>query len=278
MIPKIIHYCWFGGNPLPELAQKCIESWKKYCPDYEIKRWDENNFDVNCCDYVCEAYEAKKWAFVSDYARFKILYENGGVYFDTDVELIKNIDDILEKGSFVGLECPSKNSKDKLAAAPGLGIAATPGMGIYKEILNEYDNSHFVKNENGSYKTVVTRFTDILLKYGNIDPNCISIIDEINVYPVEYFCPLNYFTGELKITKNTRAIHHYCASWVDKESKIIFKIRKNYCSKGGISKALGNIVIFVLKSVRKVRMMGIKGSIKYIWHKHSNANKDEEFG
>ena len=98
-IPKIIHYCWFGGNPLPELAQKCIESWKKYCPDYEIKRWDETNFDLDCCDYVREAYQEKKWAFVSDYARFKILYEYGGVYFDTDVELIKPIDDIVEKGA-----------------------------------------------------------------------------------------------------------------------------------------------------------------------------------
>ena len=97
MIPKIIHYCWFGGNPLPELAQKCIASWKKYCPDYEIKEWNESNFDLNCCDYVREAYEAKKWAFVSDYARFWILYHEGGVYFDTDVEVLKPIDTIVEK-------------------------------------------------------------------------------------------------------------------------------------------------------------------------------------
>lgn len=80
MIPRVIHYCWFGGNELPESAVKCIESWKKYCPDYEIKEWNESNFDINECDYVREAYEAKRWAFVSDYARFKILYENGGVY------------------------------------------------------------------------------------------------------------------------------------------------------------------------------------------------------
>ena len=104
MIPKIIHYCWFGGNPLPELAIKCIESWKKYLPDYEIKEWNESNFDINCCAYVREAYEAKKWAFVSDYARFWILYQHGGLYFDTDVELIKSIDDLIVKGAFMGCE------------------------------------------------------------------------------------------------------------------------------------------------------------------------------
>ena len=131
MIPKIIHYCWFGGNPLPELAQKCIESWRTYCPDYEIKRWDETNFDVNCCDYVRKAYEVKMWAFVSDYARFKILYENGGVYFDTDVELIKPIDDLLAKGSFMGLE-----ESDKVFVAPGLGLAANPGLDLTEELLD----------------------------------------------------------------------------------------------------------------------------------------------
>ena len=94
MIPKVIHYCWFGGNPLPNIAVKCINSWKKYFPDYEIIEWNESNFDLFSCDYCREAYDAKKWAFVSDYARFKILYEHGGVYFDTDVEVIKSMDDI----------------------------------------------------------------------------------------------------------------------------------------------------------------------------------------
>lgn len=104
MIPKVIHYCWFGGNPLPNIAVKCINSWKKYFPDYEIIEWNESNFDLFSCDYCREAYDAKKWAFVSDYARFKILYEHGGVYFDTDVEVIKSMDDILQKGAFIGRE------------------------------------------------------------------------------------------------------------------------------------------------------------------------------
>ena len=104
MIPRIIHYCWFGGNQLPELAQKCIESWKKYFPDYEIKEWNESNFDLNCCDYVKEAYTAKKWAFVSDYARFWILYNYGGLYFDTDVEVIRDMSEIVNRGAFMGCE------------------------------------------------------------------------------------------------------------------------------------------------------------------------------
>lgn len=103
MIPKVIHYCWFGGNPLPKSAQKCIALWRKYLPDYEIKEWNENNFDVNIIPYTAEAYKAKKYAFVSDYARFWILYKYGGLYFDTDVEVIKNMDDIISKGPFMGL-------------------------------------------------------------------------------------------------------------------------------------------------------------------------------
>ena len=119
MIPKIIHYCWFGGNPLPASALKCIESWRKYCPDYEIKEWNESNYDVNKIRYSSQAYQAKKYAFVSDYARFDILYQWGGLYFDTDVEVIRPIDDILAKGAFLGLETSE-------TVNPGLGMAVSP--------------------------------------------------------------------------------------------------------------------------------------------------------
>lgn len=262
MIPKIIHYCWFGGKPLPELAQKCIESWKKNCPGYEIKRWDETNFDINCCDYVREAYEAKMWAFVSDYARFKILYENGGVYFDTDVELIKPIDDIIAKGSFMGLE-----KSNKAYTAPGLGLAVNAGLGLAKEVLDSYHNSHFEKDENGSYETVVTRVTNIILKHGDINRDKITEIAGITIYPPEYFCPLNYYTGEMNITENTRSIHHYMASWVIPESRAILSVKKKLCSKGGIPKVIGNILVFILRAIRKIRNVGIKKSLEYIWNK-----------
>ena len=101
MIPKTTHYMWFGGNPLPESTKKYIESWKKFCPDYEIKQWDETNFDVHSCKYVEEAYNAKKWAFVSDYARFNALYQDGGIYLDTAVEMIKPLDDFLSEDGFI---------------------------------------------------------------------------------------------------------------------------------------------------------------------------------
>ena len=233
MIPKIIHYCWFGGNPLTELANKCIESWKKYCPDYEIRRWDETNFDVNCCDYVREAYEAKMWAFVSDYARFKILYENGGVYFDTDVELIRPINDIVAKGSFMGLE-----KSEEIYVATGLGLAADAGLPLFEEILDDYHHSHFEKDTNGAYETVVTRVTDIVLKHGDIQPNEISDVAGITIYPPEYFCPLNYYTGEMKITENSRSIHHYMASWLNKTQKRILSIKKRFANHPRFAKLL----------------------------------------
>lgn len=130
MIPHVIHYCWFGGKPLPKSALKCISSWKKYFPDWEIKQWNEENFDINSIPYTREAAERGKWAFVSDYARFWILYHHGGVYFDTDVEVIRPMDDIIEGGAFMGFE------KD----CNSIGIAAGLGMGANKKLGNFYSN------------------------------------------------------------------------------------------------------------------------------------------
>lgn len=147
MIPKVIHYCWFGGNPLPQLAQKCIESWKKNLPNYEIKQWNENNFDINIIPYTSEAYKAKKYAFVSDYARLWILYKYGGLYFDTDVEIIKPLDCIIKKGPFMGIE--KYDGTGIPAVAPGLGLGANPGLWLYAELLDLYSNIHFI-NQDGT--------------------------------------------------------------------------------------------------------------------------------
>ena len=205
MIPKIIHYCWFGGKPLPTDAKKCIESWKKFFPGYEIKEWNESNFDIGCCDYVKEAYVAKKWAFVSDYARFWILYHEGGLYFDTDVEVIKDMSDIIAQGAFMGCEADNK-------CAPGLGLCATPGLGLYKEILNYYDKIYF-SCEGGITETVVTHTIKILKNHGWIGNGKFERVEGISIYPPEYFCPMDYKTGKLDITPNTRSIHWYMASW-----------------------------------------------------------------
>lgn len=225
MIPKIIHYCWFGGNPLPESAQKCIASWRRFFPDYEINEWNESNFDVNSIPYTRDAYQAKKYAFVSDYARFKILYEFGGVYFDTDVEVIKNMNDIIKRGAFMGIEVPGKNG-DYPLIAPGLGIAVEAGHPIYKKILDCYQDLSFYK-EDGSLnlKTVVKYNTEILQANGLMPTNEPQEIKGIWIYPVDYFNPLDDLTGKLNITPNTHSIHWYSRSWQDSSSFIIWLSR-----------------------------------------------------
>ena len=209
MIPKIIHYCWFGGNPLPELAQKCIASWKKFLPDYKIKEWNERNYDVRKIQYISQAYDAKKYAFVSDYARFDILYQYGGVYFDTDVEVIKDLRPIIQKGAFIGVE---KGTRSLLNA--GLGIASPAASGIYSEILDSYNSEQFVK-EDGSLnlKTVVERVSEIFVKHGFFESDTLQYVADTFIYPSEYFCPKDVLTGELTITQNSCSIHHYDGSW-----------------------------------------------------------------
>ena len=231
MIPKKIHYCWFGRNPLPKLAVKCIESWKKYLPDYEIVEWNEDNFDVNMIPYTKEAYEAKKYAFVSDYARFWILFHFGGIYFDTDVEVIKRLDDIIERGPFMGCEKsvePGATPKSLgvapglgLGVNPGLGLGVNPGLGLYKKILDKYATLHFL-NRDGTLNqsTVVTYTTEILCQYGLKAINEIQCIEEIYIYPKDYFCPKDYKSGKLTITENSVSIHHYDSSWHSKWHKV----------------------------------------------------------
>ena len=244
MIPKKIHYCWFGGNPLPENAKKYIETWKKYCPDYEIIEWNENNFDVNKNQYCKEAYQAKKWAFVSDYARFWILYKHGGIYFDTDVEVLKSLDEIVEKGPFMGCERDGyKTGAAAIAVAPGLGLGVNPGLGLgvnpglglYKEILDLYDTLHF-KNVDGSLnlKTVVQYTTEILVEHGLRNTNQIQKCAGIYIYPKEYFCPQCFETGKIEITQNTYTIHHFEGSWLNTRTKIKLKIRTLLCNIFGV--------------------------------------------
>lgn len=227
MIPKIIHYCWFGRNPLPPLAIKCIESWKKYLPDYDIKEWNEDNFDVNIIPYTQEAYQAKKYAFVSDYARFWILYKYGGIYFDTDVEVIKPLDDIIVRGPFMGCEKDGATGGGSPAVAPGLGLGVNPGLGLYKEILDMYSTLHFIlPNGALNLKTVVQYTTDILCKHGLKNTNQIQEVAGVMIYPKEYFCPITYASGNMCIRNNTYTIHHFAGSWLSDEDKYIKYIKE----------------------------------------------------
>lgn len=212
MIPKVIHYCWFGRGPIPELGIKCIESWEKHMPDYEIKEWNEDNFDVNMIPYTKEAYEAKKFAFVSDFARFWILYHHGGVYFDTDVELLKPLDDIISKGPFMGAESDCIINGVHPAIAPGLGLAAEVGMPIYQKLINYYENTHFIlPNGKINDTTIVFHTTNLLAENGLTTDKSIQIVAGIWIYPKEYFCPKR--NDVITITEHTYSIHHYASSW-----------------------------------------------------------------
>jgi hypothetical protein len=219
MIPKIIHYCWFGRKPLPPLALKCIASWKKYLPDYEIKEWNEDNFDVNAVPYTEQAYAQKKYAFVSDYARFKIMYEYGGVYFDTDVEVVKPLDDIIDKGNFFGLENNDENPD--FTCAPGLGFACIPGLELCKDMVDLYKNLAFCVDGRNNIKTVVQYFSELLLEKGLEPHKGIIEFQDVTIYPSDYFCPKSFENGKIVMTENTRTIHHYAASWLGPKEKFI---------------------------------------------------------
>lgn len=222
MIPKKIHYCWFGGQSLPELAVKCIESWKRHCPDYEIIQWNETNYHLDDCVYVREAYEAGKWAFVSDYVRLDVIFREGGIYLDTDVEVIRSLDSLLNQKCFFAEETTS-------TVGTGLGFGSEKGNKVIEEMLFEYKGKHF-KLAEGIYDTTPCprRNTEVLLRYGyqysalNIWSN-----DNITVYPPEFFCPMDSVTGELTITPNTYSIHHYSALWIsDGEKQLEQEISK----------------------------------------------------
>ncbi len=214
MIPKKIHYCWFGEKPLPKISKKCIASWKKYCPDYEITEWNENNFDVNCCDYTREAYQAKQYAFVSDVARLHALINYGGIYMDIDHEILKPIDSFLRYNAFCGFMA------DKYI---GLGIlGSVPNLDILKEYLDQYNSSHFIK-ENGEFdKTSINvTFEQRCRKYGFDGNNTFQIIRDISFFPSEYFYPKNPLTQKTKITENTYTMHHFYSSWYKFKMKFI---------------------------------------------------------
>ncbi|MGM9845184.1 MAG: glycosyltransferase family 32 protein [Muribaculaceae bacterium] len=214
MIPHTIHYCWFGRNPLPQSAQRCIASWRKFLPDYKIVEWNEDNFDVNAIAYTRQAYAAGKWAFVSDYARFKILHDHGGIYFDTDVEVIAPLDDIIAAGPFMGYEV-EPSGKNVGSVNPGLGLGVAPGLALYAEILDFYAGHHFLKPDGSpNLTTVVTYTTDILIKHGLQPRPGKQTVAGVTIYPKDYFNPLDDNTGRLRKTANTRTIHWYSKTWL----------------------------------------------------------------
>lgn len=217
IIPKKIHYCWFGGNTKSELLVKCIKTWEKHFPNYEIIEWNEENYDVTKHAYMKEAYECGKWAFVSDYARLDVIYQHGGIYFDTDVEVLKNFEHLIQTNGYLCFE-NTTNKPDRKTVATGLGFAAPPNNKVIEALLKEYDGVHFLVGDTIDMTTCPVRNTSALVKLGLKRDGTMQQIEDIIIYPFEFFCGYDIINNRERITENTYTIHHYAASWRGKPS------------------------------------------------------------
>ena len=217
MIPKIIHYCWFGGKPLPRNAKNYIESWKKNLPDFEIIEWNESNSNIDICQFCREAYNNSCFAYVSDVIRLVALYEHGGVYLDTDVQSLKPIDEFLECDAFVSFE-------NEALLGTGV-IGAKKGSEFIKDFLEIYKSKKFSNNTRDSSLTNTVIAKEILEKKGIVFNNKRQQIkDYIDIYPSEYFSAKNSHTGIVRITKNTFFIHHFAASWFTPRQQFNYRV------------------------------------------------------
>ena len=220
MIPKVIHYCWFGRGKMPKLAEICIASWKKHLPEYELHLWNEDTFDVNSNLFTKQAYESRKFAFVTDYVRLYALHKHGGIYMDTDVEVLKNMDYFLQFPAFSGFE-------DEINIPTGLMSSVKGGKWI-EYLLSYYDKRAFIKPD-GSLDTLTNTFIigDMTKKIGFVPDGTYQVIDnEVHIFPKDYFCPKSQITGNIIITKNTYCIHHFSGSWMPIKRKRIAKFKR----------------------------------------------------
>ena len=199
MIPHIIHYFWFGGAPKPKEVNKCIASWKKFCPDFEIKEWNEDNYDIHKHPFMEKAYQDKKWAFVSDYARLDILHQHGGIYLDTDVEVIRDLTPLCEHDGYMGFE-----RTDLVGDGAGFGFAK--GMPVLQEMMACYDDLQ-------EYVESPKLRTKVLTEHGLKLDGTKQTVAGVEIYPIDYFCPKNFRTGLINLTENTYSIHHFDGSW-----------------------------------------------------------------
>ena len=223
LIPKRIHYFWFSGDLYPEKVKRCIDSWHRYCPDYEFIKWDLKNYKTE--NIFCnEALSMRRWAFASDYGRCDVLYRYGGIYFDTDVELVKPIDDLLYDRAFFAFE--SRRGVD-----PGSGMGSVKDNEIFNEICHQYDEIHYI-NADGSENRVniLDQYTDVLIKHGLKLNGQYQIIDGTAVYPPLVFSPYSYRTGITSCYEKTYGIHHWVSSWLTEEEKQEIDFRKKYIS------------------------------------------------
>lgn len=239
-IPKIIHYCWVGGNPKPQSVLYCIESWKRFCPDYEIREWNETNYDFSKNEYMRQAYKARKWGFVPDYARLDIVYTHGGIYFDTDVELLRSLDPLLNQDGFMGFE----NTGDgEFFVNCGHGFGAAPHNEVIRQARDLYDQVSFLK-EDGTPNLLASPYftTQSLRQLGLKQENRDQQLPGMMVYASDVLCPKNFRTGKVSRTSRTVSIHHFTASWVDE--KIKAEMAHQQKIKNLFGKRLGGCVLY----------------------------------
>ena len=266
-IPKTIHYCWMSGDPYPDDIQRCIESWNEKLPEYQIKLWDKNNFDCSRWRYAEQALQRKKYAFVSDIVRLYALYTEGGMYLDSDIEVIKSFDDLLGNRAFSGIE-----SGGRVAAWL---MASEAGNPLFKELLEYYDDRSFVDDNGNMDMTPNTiPMTRIMSAYGMKPENRLQELDEITIFPEEYFCPKNPWTGKVTITENTYAMHLFAGAWNDtaKEDLAFFGntgeyvrrffkwMREKQCDQTYYVFGAGTVGSLVLESIA-VNPIGMNGII-----------------
>lgn len=221
-IPNIIHYCWFGEKPLSKIAINNINSWKKFFPNYKIIQWNETNYNINKNSYISDAYKFKKYAFVSDYARYDVLYKYGGIYFDVDVQVIRSFNNIINNGAFMGTEY-----KKPHLVNPGLGFGATKNNILFRNILDFYDSQKFINDREYLINNNIVSYTNTILKKQGYDENSLlQKISNITIYPPEYFDSGSPFCSYVKITKNVYSIHHYTASWLNESNTQNMKLYK----------------------------------------------------
>jgi hypothetical protein len=219
-IPKKIHYCWFGKNEMPKLVLKCMESWRKYQPDYEVILWNEDNFDLTMNSYIKEAYANKKWAFVSDYARLYTLYHHGGIYLDTDMEILQNLDGFLIHSMFLGME-------DSSHISMGI-IGAKAGHPWVKDLLDLYSQRNFVLSDGSlDFTTIVSFINNEAYKIGFAPKSFQRVLPgDIHIFPKEYFYPMSAQGIKSKYTDKTFTIHHFAGSWLPASEKLKMQLRK----------------------------------------------------
>lgn len=240
-IPKIIHCCWFGRNPLPQLAQDCINSWKEHLPDYEIIVWNEDNFDISSNRFTREAYEAKRWAFVTDYVRAYVLYEYGGIYMDTDVEVLKNLDKFLDHSAFTGFE------NDELIPTGIMG-AERQNKWIGEIVEYYHDKSFYKSDGKENIKPNTFIITALSEKYGFVPGNQYQVLDaDVHIYSNDFFCPKSPRSNEIILTENSYTIHHFAGSWLPKNRRIKKKMRLFWMSLIGTERY--NKISFALKKL-----------------------------